>query len=59
MVKDVNGRFDDYSVVPTNFITQGYELVKKEFVMIYFFVYIKMSYYWFNRKEVLQKAKDI
>ena len=38
---------------------RGYELVKKEFVMIYFFVYIKMSYYWFNRKEVLQKAKDI
>ena len=37
----------------------GYELVKKEFVMIYFFVYINMSYYWFNRKGVLQKAKDI
>ena len=27
--------------------------------MIYFFVHIKMSYYWFNRKELLQKAKDI
>ena len=23
MVKDVNGRFDDYSVGPTNFITRG------------------------------------
>ena len=21
-------------------------------------VYIKMSYYWFNRQELLQKAKD-
>ena len=26
--------------------------------MIYFFVHIKMSYYWFNRQELLQKAKD-
>ena len=26
--------------------------------MICFFVHIKMSYYWFNRKELLQKAKD-
>ena len=25
--------------------------------MIYFFVLLKMSYYWFNRKELLQKAK--
>ena len=26
--------------------------------MIYFFVCIKVSYYWFNRKELLQKVKD-
>ena len=26
--------------------------------MIHFFVHIKMSYYWFNRQELLQKAKD-
>ena len=26
--------------------------------MIYFFVHIKMRYYWFNRKELVQKAKD-
>ena len=27
--------------------------------MIYYFsVHIKMSCYWFNRKELLQKAKD-
>ena len=23
-----------------------------------FFVHIKMSYYWFNREELLQKVKD-
>ena len=25
--------------------------------MIYFFVHIKMNYYWFNTKELLRKAK--
>ena len=24
--------------------------------MIYFFVRIKMSYYWFNKKELIQKS---
>ena len=27
-------------------------------VMIYLFVHIKMSYCWFNRQQLLQKAKD-
>ena len=26
--------------------------------MIYFFVYVKMSYYMFNWQELLQKVKD-
>ena len=26
--------------------------------MICFFVHIKISYYWFNRQELLQKAKN-
>ena len=26
--------------------------------MIYFFVYTKMCYCWFNKKKLLQKAKD-
>ena len=26
--------------------------------MIYFIVHLRMSYYHFNRKELLQKAKD-
>ena len=27
-------------------------------LFFYFFVNIKMSYYWFNRQELLQKTKD-
>ena len=34
----------------------GYALVKSDFFS--FFVHIKMSYYWFNRQELLEKAKD-
>ena len=26
--------------------------------MIYFFVHMKMSYYWFNIHELLEKAND-
>ena len=26
--------------------------------MAYFFVHVKMSYFWYNRQELLQKAKD-
>ena len=26
--------------------------------MIYFFVHTKITYYWFNRQELLQTAKD-
>ena len=29
--------------------------IKRE---IFFWWYIKMSYYWFNRQEILQKAKE-
>ena len=28
------------------------------FVMIYFFVHIKMSYYWFSKEELLKKVSD-
>ena len=28
------------------------------FFSLTIFVHIKMSYYWFNRQELLQKAKD-
>ena len=26
--------------------------------MIYFFVHIKMSYYWFSKEELLKKVSD-
>ena len=29
-----------------------------QLIVICFFVHIKMSYYWFNRQQLLQKAKD-
>ena len=35
---------------------QYFCFVKKNF--FYFFVNIEMSYYWFNRQELLQKAKE-
>ena len=62
MIKDVNGRLDDYSISPK--IRQillhcSYELVESDLLWFTFFVHIKMSYCWFNRKELLQKAKDI
>ena len=37
---------------------QGYELTKKDFFVSLTNQCIKMSYYWFNRQEILQKAKE-
>ena len=57
MIKDVNVRFDDYSISPKIrqiLLQWGYELVKSDS----FFIHIKMSYYWFNAQELLEKAKD-
>ena len=33
-----------------------FALLKRDFIL--FFVNIKMSYYWFNKQELLQKAKE-
>ena len=51
IIKDANSRFDDYSFSPK--IRQLLKLFS-----LTFFVHIKMIYYWFNRQELLQKAKD-
>ena len=52
-----NGRFSDYTILPK--IRQFYcTRVMNQLKVIYFIARIKMSYYWFNRKELLQKAKD-
>ena len=36
---------------------QAYELTEKYFFIDLSNQYIKMNYYWFNRQEILQKAK--
>ena len=57
MIKDVNVRFDDYSISPKIrqiLLQWGYELAKSDS----FVIHIKMSYYWFNTQELLEKAKD-
>ena len=38
-----------------NFAHWSYELTENNFFLS---ACIKMSYYWFNRKEILQKAKE-
>ena len=60
MIKDVNGRFDDYSIsrkIRQILLHWGYELVESD-LFWFIFVHIRMSCYWFNRKALLQKAKD-
>ena len=55
MTKDAGSKFDDYSVLPKirqMLLHWGYELAEKDLTNYC----IKMSYYWFNRQEILQKA---
>ena len=61
MIKDAGNKCDDYSISPK--ITQillhwGYELTEKDFLLICQTNTQKMSYYQFNRQEILQKAKE-
>ena len=61
MIKSAGNKFDDCSVSPK--IWQmlwhwGYELTEKDFFIDLTNYCIKMSYYWFNRQEILQKAKE-
>ena len=64
LIKDANSRFDDYSFSPKIrqiLLHWGYKLLENDLVKLFsltFFVHIKMIYYWFNRQELLQKAKD-
>ena len=63
MIKDANSRFDDYSISPKIrqiLLHWGYELTESDLLsfVFCFFVNIRMSYYWFNRQELLQKAKE-
>ena len=63
MIKDANSRFDDHSISPKIrqiLLHWGYGLTESDCydLFFYFFVNIKMRYYWFNRQELLQKAKE-
>ena len=58
MIKDVNGRCDDYSI--WRMIRQVLlHYVYESFTMIYnlFFVHIKMNCYQLNSDKLLEKAK--
>ena len=54
MIKDVNGRFDDYSILPKIrqiLLHWVYELLESDLLSFSFIVlHIKMSCYWFNEK---------
>ena len=61
MIKDVNGRFDDYFILPKLrqiLLHQDYEPVEN-YLLFYFFVQIKMSYYLFNRQKLFQRTKNM
>ena len=61
MIKDAGSKFDDYSISPKIrqiLLHWGYELSEKDFFNELTNSYIKMSYYWFNIQEILQKAKQ-
>ena len=60
MIKDVGSKFNDYSILPKIrqiLLHWGYELTEKDFFNVLRNYHMKMSYYWFNRQEIWQKAK--
>ena len=60
MIRDVGSKFDDYSVshkIRQVLLDWSYEK-EKDFFNELSNWHIKMSYYWFNRQEILQKAKE-
>ena len=64
MIKNANSRFDDHSIsakTRQNLLHWEYELTESDLFLLksqYFFVNIKISHYWFNKKGLLQKAKE-
>ena len=63
MIKDVGSKFkfSDYSISPKVrqiLLHWGYELTEEDFFNELTNERIKMSYYYFNRQEILQKAKE-
>ena len=60
MIRDVNGRSDDYSISPKILqilLRWGFELVENDLLPFIFCSY-KNELLFFNRQELLQKEKD-
>ena len=60
MIKDADSKFNDYSVLPKIrqiLLHWGYESTEDFFNELTNYR-IKISYYWLNRQEILQKAKE-
>ena len=58
MIRDADSKFDDYSISPKIKQILLQWINKKIFFDELSYQRIKMSYYWFNRQEILQKAKE-
>ena len=61
MIRDTGSKLDDYSVSPKIrqiLLHWSYQLTEKGFFIDLMNQCIKMIYYWFNRQEILQKAKE-
>ena len=60
VIKNVNGEFNDYSIsskIRQILLHWRYELTENDFFINSTDQCKKMSYYQFNRKEILQKTK--
>ena len=61
MIKGADSKYDYYSISPKIrqiLLHWGYEWTEKDFFYRLDKLMYKMRYYWFNRKEILQKAKE-
>ena len=68
MIKVYGGKFNDYLISPKirqSLLHWGHALSEEDFftnstnyLLCNFFLVWNMSYYQFNKKEILQKAKD-
>ena len=62
MINDAHGKFGEHLTSPKIrqiLLHWGYDLIEKDFFINLTSQCIKMSYYQFNRQEILQKAKEI
>ena len=64
MIKDSGSKYDDFSISPKirqillQLILDSIDSIEKKNFINSANQCTKMSYYWFNRKEILQKAKE-